>query len=196
LIPLQAKAFDRKTSVLQYLVRLIMSNDTQLLDFRTDLNHVSSAENIILEALISDIKSLEDELTKVLETANAQADKFEAEGRVQPVSIQELKEQKTAVRKIEHVPQYNQMQHLTGRTSMERFALNADHAIKDALELAVSVKESYAKLLDFMCESESMASNDFFGTMRRFANEFDKAREQVEKEEKAKVRGFGIVVFN
>jgi hypothetical protein len=167
-----------------------MSNDTELLDFRKDLNHVSSAENIILDSLIGDIKSLEDELTGVLETATAQADQFEAEGRVQPFSIQELKEQKTAVRKIDHVPQYNQMQHLTGRTSMERFALNADHAIKNAVELAASVKESYARLLDFMCESESMASNDFFGTMRRFANEFDKAREQVEKEEKAKVRGF------
>jgi hypothetical protein len=167
-----------------------MSNDMELLDFRKDLIHVSSAENIMLDSLIADIKTLEDELAKVLETAQAQADQFEAEGRVQPFSIQELKEQKTAVRRIDQVPQYNQMQHLTGRTSMERFALNAGHAIKDAVELAVSVKESYASLLDFMCESESMASNDFFGTMRRFANEFEKAREQVEKEEKAKVRAF------
>jgi hypothetical protein len=164
-----------------------MSNDSQLLDFRKDLLHVSSAENIILDSLISDIKGLEDELSSVHETAKAQADSFEAEGRVQPFSIQELKEQKTAVRSIENVPQYNQVQHLTGRTSMERFAINAGRAIKEAVDLAGRVKDSYAKLLEYMCESDSMGSNDFFGTMRRFANEFDKAREQVEKEEKAKV---------
>lgn len=165
-----------------------MSNDLQLLDFRKDLVSVSSAENVILESLISDIKTLEDELSSVHETATTQADIFAAEGRVQPFSIQELKEQKTAVRNIENVPQYNKVQHLTGRTSMERFTINAARAIEETVELTSRVKDSYAKLLEYMCENESMASNEFFGTMRRFINEFDKAREQVEKEEKAKVR--------
>jgi hypothetical protein len=172
---------------------LIISNDTQLLDFRKDLLHVSSAENIILDSLISDIKALEDELSSVYETAKEQADLYEAQGRVQPFSIQELKEQKTAVRNIENIPQYNQVQHITGRTSMERFTANAGRAIKEAVDLACRVKDSYAKLLEYMCESDSLASNDFFGTMRRFANEFDKAREQVEKEEKAKVSGMNPI---
>ena len=47
----------------------------------------------------------------------------------------------------------------------------------------------FAKLLEFLlCEDENMASNDFFGTMRRFIHEFRRAAEQVEKDEKAKVR--------
>ena len=173
---------------MQYLVRLILCNDSALLDFRKDLVHLSAAETVILDSLIADIESLEGELTQVRETAKLQADRFAEDGKIQPFSIQELKEQKTAVRSIENVPQYNQIQHLTGRTSMERFTINASRGLEDAIALAHQVKDSYSKLLEYMCEKENMASNDFFGTMRRFADEFDKARDQVDKEEKLKVR--------
>jgi len=70
---------------------------------------------------------------------------------------------------------------------MERFTISAEKAITDAKGLVSKVQSDYAKVLEYLCEDETMASNEFFGTMRRFVVEFNKAVEQVSKEEKAKV---------
>jgi hypothetical protein len=46
-----AKAFDRKTSVLQYVVTLIFRNDPDCLRFPEDLAHISEASRLTLDAV-------------------------------------------------------------------------------------------------------------------------------------------------
>jgi hypothetical protein len=60
--------------------------------------------------------------------------------------------------------------------------------LDEALLLVDEVKAKYVKLLEYFGEDAKMASNDFFGTMRKFIKEFGTAANQVEKEEQAKVR--------
>lgn len=79
---------------------------------------------------------------------------------------------------------------------MERFALSATNALLNATRLAEDVKSKYMKLLEYLCEDENMASNDFFGTMRRFMDEFDRSLEAVEREEKAKVSKSRVSSFS
>ena len=184
----QAKAFDKKTSVLQYFVKLVKRNDKELLGFPNDLIHVGEAELIVMDSLYNDMKELEKETEKAHETAKVQAEQLSKEGMTKRMSISELREQRTLVRNIAKVPQYNKMDHLTGRTAMERFTLNAHASIKDAMQLTEEVKEKFRKLLEYFGEDQKMASNDFFGTMKRFITEFRKAIEQVEKDEQKKVR--------
>lgn len=183
--------------MLHYLVRLVKSNDAELCDFGKDLVHVPEAQGIILDSLISEFKALQEELVGVHETAKQQADRLAQAGEVQQVSLQELKEQRTSIRSIERVPQYNQMDHLTGRTSMERFTIGAKKALESAAEFADQVEMNYSKLLEFLCEDEGTSSNEFFGLMWKFVTEFNNAVEQVNKEEKAKVSAstdkFGVV---
>ena len=189
----QAKAFDRKTSVLYYLVKVVKQNDESLLGFHEDLLHVNDAQLIVLDQLCADIKMLSDELAQVHETVKAEADRLEEEGLLRKPSLDDLKEQKTNVKVLHlNIPQYNQIEHLTGRTSMERFTLGAADAVGEIVRLADAVKGNYSNLLAFFGEDETMASNEFFGTMKRFVMEFGVAVEQVEKEEEAKVsvRGF------
>lgn len=141
-----------------------------------------------MDSLYSDMKELEKETEQAHNIAKEQAEELSKDGLTKKISISELREQRTLVRNVARVPQYNKIDHLTGRTPMERFTLNAEGSIKDAMQLAEDVKEKFRDLLEYFGEDEKMASNDFFGTMKRFINAFKQAMEQVEKEEKQKVR--------
>jgi GTP cyclohydrolase III len=142
---------------------------------------------VIVDSIAAEITSLDEELGRVHETAKQDADKQSASGSLKKLSVNDLKEQRTSVRNIETVPQYNQIDHLTGRTPMERFTVNAAYSVKDAITLFEKVKAKYASLLSFFGEDDNMASNEFFGTMNRFIVAFDIAAEQVRRDEIVKV---------
>lgn len=142
---------------------------------------------VVLDNLCGEIKSLKEEIKPVLQIVKAQAEDLEEKGQLIQMSIKELAEQKTSVRTVGCVPLYNKMEHHTGRTPMERFTLNAAGRIEDALAYTDTVKEKFAKVLDYFGEDSNMASNDFFGTLNTFLNDFTKAVEHVSKEEIAKV---------
>ena len=49
-----AKAFDKKTSVLQYVIMLIYRNDKSCLHFTEDLSHVPEASRIVFDSILSE----------------------------------------------------------------------------------------------------------------------------------------------
>jgi hypothetical protein len=184
----QAKAFDKRTSVLHYFVKLLKRNDESLLEVHNDLLNVKAAELVILDNLSVDIQALKDEIRPVLETVTLQADELEALGQLTAMTLKELSEQKTSIKAIAHVPQYNKVEHHTGRTPMERFSRYADSRIDDALAYSQAVKDKFSHLLDYFGEDRNKASNEFFGILNKFLAEFKSAMEQVDKEEKDKVQ--------
>lgn len=188
----QAKAFDKKTSVLMYLAKLVKKNDESLLDFDEDLKTVRHAENIILDSLVSDIKTIEAELKEVHETAAAEAEKLEAEGNLKPLTLQDLKELRTSLHVNESVTHFNRVDHHSGRTPIERFSINCGQAMEQANKSVDRLKEKYANLLDYFGEDEKKPSDEFFGVMRRFIEAFNKAKLQVEQLEKARVSEGGL----
>ncbi|KAG7367541.1 formin homology 2 domain containing protein [Nitzschia inconspicua] len=181
----EAKAFDKKTSVLHYVVKLVKKNDESLISFESDLVHVIPAENVLLDAISGDVKSIGEELKGVLEIVSKEAQRQEEAGELRKLSLSELIEQKTMVQHVGIVPQFNKMTHLTGRTSMERFTLNAKVACEQVSESIDSVQKKYAMVLGYFGEDENMPTADFFGILRRFMIEWKKAVEQVDKIEKA-----------
>ena len=189
---LQAKAFDKKTSVLMYLAKLVRKNDESLLGFQEDLATCRHAENIVLDTLASDIKNIEAELEKVHKTSAEEAARLEAAGELKPFSLSDLKELKTSVYSLGGVQHYNRVDHQSGRTPMERFALNSQDALKQATAKIEMLKEKYKSLLLYFGEDEKMPSNEFFGLMRRFIEEFQKACDMVEKMEAQRVSAFSI----
>lgn len=183
----QAKAFDKKTSVLHYVVKLVKKNDSSLMAFDRDLLSVVPAESVLLDGLNTDIKLIAEELKGVHEIAKQEGDRLEQAGELKPMSLSELAEQRTSVRTTGGVMQFNKMDHLTGRTSMERFSLNANVACEQASESIENIKKKYRAVLQYFGEDEQMATSDFFGTLRRFMNEWKKAVEQVEAIENKEV---------
>lgn len=121
----EAKAFDKKTSVLHYVVKLVKKNDETLLSFQIDLGHVIPAESVLLDTVVGDIKGIENELEDVVEIVSKEAERLEKAGELPKPTLADLVEQKSVVQHVGCVPQFNKISHLTGRTSMERFALNA-----------------------------------------------------------------------
>jgi hypothetical protein len=172
---------------LHYFVKLLKRNDESLLEVHNDLQNIKAAELVILDNLSGDIQALKDEILPVLETVTRQADELESLGQLIPMTLKELSEQKTSIKAIAHVPQYNKVEHHTGRTPMERFSRYADSRIDDALAYCQAVKDKFSRLLDYFGEDRNKASNEFFGILNKFLVEFKSAMEQVEKEEKEKV---------
>jgi ElaB/YqjD/DUF883 family membrane-anchored ribosome-binding protein len=166
---------------------VVKRNDESLIEFHKDLPHTNDSVNIILDSLCSDIKALKDDLEKVFKTSQEQADELLDLGITSKLSLSELKEQKTNVRSLSGVSQFNQVDHLTGRTPMERFCLHAKASIDEAYELTSQVQVKFRSLLQYFGEDEKMASNEFFGTLKRFISDFNNANQIVQKEENMRV---------
>jgi len=171
----------------------VKKNDEALLDFERDIQSVIPAESVLLDGLNNDVKSISEELTAIHETVRQEADRMEKAGELRPMSLTDLAEQKTAVHVSGGIAQFNKMDHLTGRTSMERFTLTAKVACEKATESIENIKKKYRAVLQYFGEDEQMATADFFGTLRRFIAEWKKAVEQVEAIEKKEVSLFSDV---
>jgi hypothetical protein len=161
-------------------VKLVKKNDTSLIAFDRDLASVAPAESVLLDGLSGDVKSIGEELKGLHGIVQKEADRLEQAGELKPMSLSELAEQRTSVRSSGGVVQFNKIDHLTGRTSMERFSLNAGVGCEQASESIENIKKKYHALLQYFGEDEQMATADFFGTLRRFITEWKKAVEQVE----------------
>lgn len=155
--------------MLLYLTKLVIENDDSLLSFKNDLVHIADAEGVILDSLGSELKNLQGELARVHKTAMSDADRLCEQADLNGGEGVEVDSSK-------------------GRTSMEKFTLSAAEMVEEAVQRMAELKEKYADLLRFFGEDEKMASNDFFGIMKRFVAAFDTAAEQAQKEAKAKVR--------
>jgi hypothetical protein len=183
--------------VLHYVVKLVKKNDESLLSFESDISHVIPAENVLLDGVAGDVKAVQEELAAVLQIVSSEAQRLEDAGQLRKMSLADLAEQKTMVQHVGSVPQFNKMSHLTGRTSMERFTLNAKIACDQAAESIENVKKKYAMVLGYFGEDENMATGDFFGILRRFLTEWKKAVQLVEKIELAEVGlRFQFTLFN
>jgi hypothetical protein len=169
------------------LVKLVKKNDESLLRFDTDLASILAAESVLLDGVQQDVNAIGEELVGVHVTVKAEAERLEQAGELRPMSLADLAEQRTAIRQTGATMHFNKVDHYTGRTSMERFVLNAKVASEQANESIENVKKKYEVVLGYFGEDEKMASSDFFGTLRRFVAEFKKAAEQVEAIEKAAV---------
>ena len=139
----------------------------------------------MMDMLGTDIKKLSEDLEAIRETVTDAAESAEATGE-RKFTLDDLKEQKTLVRRNGAVVQFNKVDHLTGRTPMERFFLRATNDVGALLDMSEEIKAKYENVLEFFGEDPQMPSNEFFGTMYRFMQEFKVSEKNVEKEERAR----------
>ena len=198
--PFQAKAFDRKTSVLQYLVRLVKQNDESLSKFKEDLSTVQKAEGIMLDAIKADLKQIDEEFQRVKEFSDKEGSRLRGEdGKIiNPQikkSLEELKTQKSSVRELNGVKQYNQMEHIVDYTHMELFCQDANATVKESLEKLDLTQEAFLSVLQYFGEDEKMSTSDFFGTLNKFIKSYDAALDLVEKQEAIKVMAHILSIY-
>ena len=185
----QAKAFDKKTSILFYLVKIAKQNNFSLLSFKEDLPSVSAAERIMIDGLSGELNQLRQELENVRETAEKDGNKKRESSmdHRRKISLTELSEQKSYTRKIAGVTHFNKMDCENDFTPMERFVQNTEISLNEAFTKESEMKRVYSGLLKYFGEDESMTSNDFFGIINKFIAEFDAAHGELKIIEAAKV---------
>lgn len=170
-----------------------------LLTFKEDLPSLVGVERIIMEGLSSELRQLRQDLDFVGKTSTKDGEKKrELREERKKLSLSELSEQKSYVRKVAGVTHYNKVECENDLTPMERFVRNAQAQLSHAFTKESEMKNIYIGLLRYFGEDESMSSNDFFGIINRFIVEFDSAFAELKLMEATKVRtiSFSISLHN
>ena len=195
----QAKAFDKKTSVLQYLVKLVVANDKELIDFKNDVSKTTEAEGVLIDALMADLKQLRAELDATTKTTVDEEKRLQEEKAKEmtekELTVDDISSQKTKVREIHGVKHYNKMEYNLKKSSMKEFIVVAEKNLHDATSRADLMKENFSKVLKYFGEDEKMASTDFFGTINKFKRAFDTSHESVVKQEAARVSATTFIMI-
>ena len=146
-----AKAFDKKTSILQYVIMLIYRNDEKCLAFPEDLKHCAEASRLTLDSAQQEQVALRQGL--------------EASLRV----IAEIKSEDAA----KNVP--------SSTASMAQFLVRARQSLDELDVKVENVRNKFTNLLAYFGEEAAMASQDFFTTLTTFVQEFVVARDNLER---------------
>ena len=197
----QAKAFDKKTSILHYLVMLVKRNDESLLKFKEDLLSVSKAEKVQfsfcneeLGKLRADLKVLRgiaiDEAEKIRDSEASSEGLLSSASRT--MSLTEITGQKTKLKTTDGTTHYDQTTPMDAEglalTPIGRFAIDADEAWAQTKEYTTNVSSKFANVLKYFGEDEKLTPGQFFATLSKFIRAFDSALDDVEKDEKRKAR--------
>ncbi|KAL7542696.1 hypothetical protein ACHAXR_011993, partial [Thalassiosira sp. AJA248-18] len=184
----EAKAFDKKTSVLQYLVKLVKANEPDLLNVHEEMPSIGPAQNVIVDTLVSELKELNDQLISVKGTAASEGRRIRDGKNSVPneTALDRLRSQKTKIKDVEGVHMYNRAVPIE-LTVMEKFALYAEKRTKEAFARIEEVQENFKGVLSYFGENPAMSSTDFFGTLNKFIATFDSAREVVKRIEALKI---------
>jgi hypothetical protein len=184
--PLKAKAFDKKTSVLQYLVKLVKHNDESLLKVKEDLTFIERAQNLPIDSISYEVSIIADELKRITDVASKYGDFSRSQNIVSPASNNDGNnggQKSTNPDDIQH-------------TSIETFVNSAATEIHRISLSMDTLKRNYSSLLEYFGEDPNKKSSEFFGTLSKFLVTLQGAMLFVENQEKAKVNLFFYFLYN
>ena len=183
----QPKAFDRKTTFLQYVAGVVRRNNASLGHFKDDLATVLVAQKIVWENTLMELKRMENELENVrmlalyhaLERDHAQAS---TRGSVSGDSV--------AAMSIPSKLSVEEEISLLAKTSIGQFTLDACARMAVVVEEVNNAKTSYNALLLYFGEEDNTSAqpNDVFQIISMFSRDFEAALTVVVETEKAQLR--------
>merc|ERR1711871_724623 len=154
-----AKAFDKKTSILQYVVMLIHRNDTNCLHFTDDLTHVPEASRLSMDSIFTERAAIRQNLKSSSDSVQKIKDNF-SKGLEDPECR-------------------------SGIDSIDNFLTQAKKICDDLDVFIDTMKAKYKSVLQYFGEEPSMLSHEFFATLHKFLVEFVSVRETVLRQSKA-----------
>lgn len=153
-----AKAFDKKTSILHYLVTLLQRNDPSLLYFTEDLGSVTEASRITMESIVGELCQLRKCLQECVNILSS----------VHEISVKCADDEiSTSI--------------LNGVRRMRSFHIQAASVLDDIGSFFDTVKTKFSGILSYFGEEPTMHSHEFFTTLSKFLKEFILTRSIVER---------------
>ena len=133
-----AKAFDKKTSILQYVITLIHRNDEKCLQFPKELSHCAEASRLTLDSACQEQIALRRGL----------------EASLRVVSECLHKDATSTV--------------LNAMSVMTSFLSEAKQSLEDLSCKIDNIKSKFSNVLAYFGEEDTMSSQDFFSTLSAF----------------------------
>ncbi len=190
----QTKAFDNKTSVLQYLVKVIRQTNRDVLKFQEDIKSVFLAKGVAMDRLLTSTKKLCQDSRTVSEIAAKHGDEYRkcAIDPTQKVKIRDVKSQRASVKELRQMATFINEEDVpigkTDTTHFERFGLFAMVELQKALGVIQGANQNYISVLEYYGAEAKTPAADFFGVICQFILEFDLAAVLVEREEEMKLK--------
>ena len=147
-----AKAFDKKTSILQYVITLVDRSDPGSLSFPEELARVTDASRVSLDTIHGDLADLE----KGLEVSKSIAEEMQGDRGLSTEGVDVIGSFLLEVRaccRPSHI--------------LTAFLQATNECAKLKEEVTV-MKKSFSDTLMYFGEDESMSSVDFFSTLDKF----------------------------
>jgi len=182
----QAKAFDRKTTFLNYIVLIVQRNNEILLNFKDDLPAVFKADKVFWDQCLSDLEEVESQLENVRKIALYQAKqahyRFRRKKRQDDDGDESLGDDDMNLSLEEEVEALRS-------TPIGMFTLMAIKYVSSLRDKVEETKAKFSHLLEYFGEEEKGPQpHELFATIVNFCRDFDKAKEEVFALEKRKQR--------
>ncbi len=184
----QAKAFDNKTTFLHYVVLVVQRNNEELLDFKEDLPTVSKADKIFWDQCVNELEEVETQLENVRKLAlhEAKSNKivYQLPNKKKAQEDNDSDDLSIASMSLEEEVA------LLRSTKIGMFALSAIKKVSQLRERVDTAKDKFSHVLEYFGEDgerSKMQPHELFEIISTFCRNFDVAREDVIKIEKAKV---------
>lgn len=164
----QTKAFDKKTTFLNYIVSIVERNDDSLLDFAKDIQTVIKAEGVYWDGCVSAMEKVEKEVENLRRMALYEAQTTPKNGSTltTPDSIQVPEDQEFAMLKS---------------TSTGRFTTDALTQLSQLHVKTNSTMEKFQNLLIYFGEDVGEGErpkrpHELFSIFSQFSRDFEQAR--------------------
>ena len=176
----QAKAFDKKTTFLHYIVMVVRRNNETLVNFKNDLPSVLKSDKIYWDQCENDLEEVENQLENVRKIAL-----HEVYGKKRTFGQNKGREDDdmsqgsmTLEAEVEALRS----------TKIGLFTLDAIKRVSSLRENVERTKRKFIKLLEYFGEEDKkkMSPHELFKIIVTFSKDFDGALEEVEKLEKLK----------
>ena len=185
----QAKAFDKKTTFLHYVVLVTRRNNEDLLGFKDDLTNVMKAEKIYWDQCVTDLEEVENQLENVRKLALYEArSKGRRRNRLKERDDESLSDVSLTLEK--------EVEYLRS-TKVGLFVLKSIKKVSALREQVETTKEKWYNVLEYFGEEDkkNMQPHKLFKILVTFCKDFDAAHQDVLREEKAKVSLIVELVF-
>lgn len=181
----QAKAFDKKTTFLHYIILIVRRNNELLLNFKDDLPTVFEADKVYWDQCVNDLEEVENQLENVRKIALYQARQavsFRQRRKKREDDEESLSDADVSLSLAEEVEALR-------ATPIGMFTLSAIKYVSSLRDKVEDTKAKYSRLLEYFGEEEGkMQPHELFSTIVVFSRDFDKAKETVFEQEKKKMR--------
>lgn len=182
----QAKAFDKKTTFLQYIVLIVQRNNELLLRFKDDLPSVFKADKVYWDQCLSDLEGVENELENIRKIALYQA-RQNRKYRIRRKKARDDDEESLSDDEGE-LSLEEEVEALRS-TAIGLFTLSAIKYVSSMRDKVEQTNKKFIRVLEYFGEEErKMQPHELFNIIVSFSRDFDKAKEEAFENEKIKRR--------